>query len=74
MLHRQVRTVYEMLWWINYLLYELLARWGEIIVSYPNRLFYILIIFSCLFFPRLSVFYVTSILCWAHKRRFELGY
>ena len=38
---------------------------GGWIVSYPNRIFYILLVLWCFFFPYFGLLMVISLLCWA---------
>jgi hypothetical protein len=38
---------------------------GGWIVSYPNRILYILLVLWCFFFPYFGLLMVISLLCWA---------
>ena len=46
-------------------LLHFLGLMGGWIVSYPNRIFYILLVLWCFFFPYFGLLMVVSLLCWA---------
>jgi hypothetical protein len=57
---------------LDYALYRFFAKWGEVIISYPNRFFYAVLILASVMFPLFAGFLTLSLLCYAYRRK-EVG-